>query len=266
MGRILLLLSLIVWLSVSSVFAGIGVDYDDANCQGAWLFTEGSGTTVADDSQNTNTGNFKDTGEPAWASMAGTNAPSYSDYMVDFDGSNDFIDCGTDSSLDPGTDDFTFIQWVRSNDTDCFSLSTRSSSTTDGYEFLIGGGATAGDWSMRVDGAVGSSYSPVVSGLNDGKWHFLCGTLTYEVSPYGKFWVDGVDEVDIERNPGAITNSQNFYFGRRGTLFGFSDYSGESAVFNRDLDSTEINDIMDNGLAGAVAPPTRRVMLISSAK
>ena len=39
----------------------------DANCVGAWLFKEGSGESVADDSANSNSGTFLGAGEPAWA-------------------------------------------------------------------------------------------------------------------------------------------------------------------------------------------------------
>ena len=54
----------------------------DATCKGAWLFTEGSGTSVADASGEGNTGTFVADGRPAWSSTVPTygegGSPSYS--------------------------------------------------------------------------------------------------------------------------------------------------------------------------------------------
>jgi len=77
---------------------GFCTDYTaDSACQGAWLFTEGSGTTV-DNAEGTSSydGAFKGTGEPAWVgSVTGTNAPpAYATDCVDYDGSDDYISCG----------------------------------------------------------------------------------------------------------------------------------------------------------------------------
>lgn len=52
-------------------------------------FHEGAGTTVRDLSTNGNDGTFKASGEPAWERG-----------RVNFDGADDYIDCGNASSLD----------------------------------------------------------------------------------------------------------------------------------------------------------------------
>lgn len=84
---------------------------------GCWLFTDtdyngGDGTTVDDASPNSNTGTFKGAGEPAWSTTdvafyVSGSAPN----SVDFDGSNDYINCGSDASLDD-IGSSSVVMWV----------------------------------------------------------------------------------------------------------------------------------------------------------
>ena len=72
---------------------------------GHWKFDEGSGTIAYDSSGNGNDGNFD--GDPQW--VAG-----YFGAALVFDGSDDWLDCGNDPSLDLTTWTITF--WLKVNE------------------------------------------------------------------------------------------------------------------------------------------------------
>jgi len=73
-----------------------------------WKFDEGSGTTTYDRTNNNNDGTFvNDATSPGWVSG------KYGSALL-FDGENDYVDCGSDSSLDI-TGDITIEAWVKPN-------------------------------------------------------------------------------------------------------------------------------------------------------
>jgi len=244
MWKKVLLLNLIV-LIVSPAWA---VDYtQDANCVGAWLFTEGSGQTVADSSANSNTGNFKDTGEPAWNAMAGTNAPSYSDYMVTFDG-NDYITL-TDIAF---TDKITVCVWVYSTAVNAFDhvISEWTSFGITGYT----------DNTIRFGVETTTAKSTEKPAILQDRWIHVVGVYDgVDITIY----LNGSEQGTPVAQTGNVSGTGGLRIGRYsgGTANNWTGSMGEQALFDIDLDSTEINDIMDNGLAPA-APSARRTIKI----
>jgi hypothetical protein len=271
-----------LFLSLIFLFWNIPVwatDYtQDANCQGAWLFTEGSGTTVADATGNGYTGNFKGSGEPVWGEMSGTNAPSYAPYYADFDGVDDYIRVSATGVAgfeptqelsvcvwvmrDGGAEDYGRIfnkAWNNGATTPYYSYDIESIRTSDinYYAQVYTTGAqrqTANN--LLPDTAIWVHIAFVVS--RDG------GDNTIIITVYK----DGVSLITGDTgNAGNITYETD---AGEGDLFLFAEGTGrvhclngkatEWAMFNRVLSSTEANDIMDNGLAGAAA--ARRIMLI----
>ena len=75
-----------------------------AELVGWWRFDEGTGTTAADSSGNGNDGTFN--GDPQWV-------VGYFGGALEFDGSDDYIDCGNDPSLDLTKWTITF--WLKVN-------------------------------------------------------------------------------------------------------------------------------------------------------
>jgi len=238
----------------------------DGNCQGCWLFTEGSGD-VADSSTNTNTGTFKGVGEPAWESMAGTNAPSYADYMVHFDGSDDFINWGSDASLDnDGQSPLSIVFWAHPD-------------TTASGDRPIGKAALGGTgyWGVRQDsGSSGRldffkdwSSGDVLTTFNnesfaDGEWQHMVFTWTGGDNSGGTdvvLWRNGTEFGIGSTTQGGTARSDAALDLTVGT-----NYDGkmtEIAFFDDVLTEVEANDIMDNGLQPAEAPAAaRRIMMI----
>ncbi len=97
--RLIYLVSLVVVLSIALT------NTTEAELVGWWRFDEGSGTIANDSSGNGNDGTFN--GNPQWV-------VGYFGGALEFDGSDDYIDCGNDPSLDLTKWTITF--WLKINE------------------------------------------------------------------------------------------------------------------------------------------------------
>lgn len=229
------------------------VDYtQDANCQGAWLFTEGSGTTVTDSSQNANTGNFKGAGEPAWYNS--DSPAAYVTWSGDFDGTDDYLSMGDITDLD-GESTIAFSSWIYADSLTSAPKIISKWGSAHAYLFQV-------DTAGAITGGVASTSNGICarksanSVVTTGSWIHIVGQ--YLGSQVWQFYIDGtVDNTNanvVTTGDGVpIKNAVDvFYLGR--DTAGDGDYNGrmtECAVFNRTLSSVEVNDIMDNGLVGS---------------
>jgi len=100
-----------------------------AELVGWWRFDEGSGTTAADSSGNGNDGTLN--GDPQWV-------VGYFGGALEFDGSDDYIDCGNDPSLDLTTWTITF--WLNLNENKDFNaFIVKGLDAAENYEVLTYG-------------------------------------------------------------------------------------------------------------------------------
>ena len=142
---------------------------------GCWKLDETSGTTTAADSSgNGNNGTLVNM-DPATDWVAGQIGGA-----LDFDGLDDYVNLGIDSSLNFGSSEpFTVAAWVKTTETYGMIVSFRSS-TNDGpvIDLAVGyeGGADDPGKAMilvRQDGGSGG-YANVKGGsVNDGQWHHM---------------------------------------------------------------------------------------------
>ncbi len=243
----------------------------DANCQAAWLMTEGAGESVADDSPNTNTGTFKDTNEPQWAVMAGVNAPAYSNYMLDF--VDDYVDFGNDSSLFfAGANAMT--AWVNFDAFPTDNASGWMCVYDSGALFAAAGGL---ERSMGFYSSSGTQRIQIVFGRNNPGGDFVNMTVDDTetgITDTGTFYhvamtwdgstdadkailyVGGVSKATYTATITTLNQDQDnsSKIGREaggGSTYDINGKLGEQAHFDRNLTSVEVNDIMDNGLSPA---------------
>lgn len=232
-----------------------GTDFtQDANCKAAYLFKEGSGVIV-DNAQGDATydGNFKGVGEPAWKSESPDPPKAYTPYSVQFDGADDYINCG---DLDISGNKISMVAWLyphaKSKASSYRSILAKSLSYKINYEFALG------------------TYTPQDSlfGLRYNNGGYFGGMSADELplntwSHAGVSWdgenvrtyLDGVlSDTD------ACSTYLNTWPGYADTLLigkSADEYDGpltEIGLFDRDLDSTEINAIMDYGLGPTANP------------
>jgi hypothetical protein len=245
-------LTLTIFLVLTSYGICYATDFtQDPYCQGAWLFEEGGGTTVADSSLHLNTGAVKGLDEPAWDSSV---PASYAAYSVDFDGIDDYINCGNDPTLQM-TGDLSVVCWVyptAANGTWDKAISKGEwtwgielKTSINGYGFTVHDGST---WKV----AGGGIYT-------QGAWTHLAGIYDY-TSGEVSIWVNGT-KGDRTANAFQIANSAAYplSIGRNPYGMQYSQLKiAEVAVFDRVLSSAEIQDIMNNGLkgsGGSASPP-----------
>jgi hypothetical protein len=137
-----------------------------------WRMDEGEGSTAYDESTNNNDGTLHlgSLGNTATSSawVAGKHSSA-----IDFDGEDDYVDCGSGSSLDI-TDAITIEAWVKYNSTNSThqEILCQDDSTNRNFEFLI----TDADKPML---SVYKSGSPIngydSTALTDGVWYHLVG-------------------------------------------------------------------------------------------
>ncbi|NHI88720.1 MAG: DUF2341 domain-containing protein [Candidatus Thorarchaeota archaeon] len=92
---------------------------------------------------------------------------------IDFDGSNDYIDCGDTASLAVGYNDFVMSLWFATSDLDA-PLANKGAIGTDAYRYMLSV-TSSGTIKAEIDD---NSASPgkisiySASALNDGLWHY----------------------------------------------------------------------------------------------
>lgn len=246
---ILLLLTSIAYFS--NISGGECVDYtQDINCQGAWLLDDGSGTTPNDSSVNNYEGTFG--GTPTWETVSPPVASSTS--YLHFNASPDWVGFGDILNF---TSAISMVSWIKLD-------------ATGSREIFIGKGtfieaADSQYWlEVRDTGRIGfylSDNSPAdhlligtTTIVSDTNWHFITGTYDGTTQ---KVYVDGViDGTTLTWSVNLnVAVGKLFRFsrgGELGSLF-FDGSMDEVVMFDDALTSTEINDIMDNGLKPGAA-------------
>jgi hypothetical protein len=157
---------------------------------GHWTLDETSGTTAADSSGNGNDGTLN--GDPVWATGIVAGA-------LEFDGVDDYVDCGNPAILDPGTGDFTISAWIKGSvdpgtDTLIFSKGGDSGGGIR-YELMLRDNNN-GDIKVLVDDD-NDKYDPSSDtvGLLDGAWHHIVGMRRNGTDL--RVYIDGVEDMGV---------------------------------------------------------------------
>jgi parallel beta-helix repeat protein len=203
-----------------------------------WHLDDGNGTTAVDTSGNGNDGTLVN--NPAWVDGKIGKA-------LRFDGTNDYVHCGQDSSLKI-TDAITVEAWV--NWTGAGNPYFVTKSGGPGQRSYDLSGNEDGTVEFRVGGAdCNTMKSSGTITIPAGEWVHLAGT--YEPSSYVRLFVDGAlakeNIVSIPASQGD--NGLPWYIGARegnqGWLKGTID---EVKIYNRALSADEIRaDYEANG-------------------
>jgi len=255
--RLMYLFSFVLVLGLTTTSAGQDIA---EGLVAYWPLDEGAGTTTADASGNGNDGTFVDA--PVWVSGKFGSA-------LDFDGSNDAVDCGNPPILDFGTGDFTISCWVnvgaQDNDEAIFGKGDRGGTCY----FLKIRDDGSGDIKLRLDD--GSTQLDPDTDDHPGLytapgWHHLVAMRrTIKIHVY----VDGVDDQGVAGHGDSdipagydlsATSLHNAYIGAiEDTPVGrwFDGSIDDVAVWNRALTVDEIGYLWNNGIGNPieVIPP-----------
>lgn len=205
---------------------------------GCWLMNEGSGVWVQDYSGNGNHGTCINMSPQS--NTSGWNPGPHGGALV-FDGSNDYINCGSGSSLNFGTNDFSVFAWINPK-------------TYAASRYLFGrGNANDGWWSQLVwttklifriklldTATTNSAYVDGLIDIGDSNWHFV--GFTARRSGNLSLFVDG----KLDGTPASITTISNVdiagpvYFGCRDATTSYLNAASNYMIYNRALSAEEI--------------------------
>ena len=245
-----------------------GTDYtQDANCKGAWLM-EIDEDPLTDSSGEGRTGALQSAGHPDFKTA--TPPPGgYSLGYYDFDGLQDYVDVTVTGAGFLSSAVGAVTLWVKPtvNSLDAiFHLA--NSSTNDEWGLFLRCSA-GGNLEVLIRSDIGPTWVIIQDSDNvvfsTGTWAHVA--VTQDGTGYIAY-IDGVAQ-DMSDAYGQTSDdlaawwdipvSQNrLRFGARGDSVKDDYFDGdldELSIFTRDLDSTEVNDIKDNGLQGPQGNP-----------
>ncbi|MFC1789721.1 LamG domain-containing protein, partial [Patescibacteria group bacterium] len=172
---------------------------------GHWKFDEGNGTTAYDSTDNNNDGTLY--GGMATSTIHGWTTGKHGS-ALSFDGSNDYINCGSSTNLN-ATGSVTIEAWVNTTQSASYVgvVTTQKNSPWTGYALTINNGKLA------INDTVG--WHDGQKNVNDGQWHHIVAILT---NSYSDIYVDGL----IDGSFGGHTswgNSTNLLIGWHTSYF-----------------------------------------------
>ena len=174
-----------------------------------------------------------------------------------FDGVNDYLNCGTPASLAFTKDTpFTQAAWVKGtikNTNNCV-MGNFHSTLGIGYFLCIIDPVGRVYAQLSTSGSI-YSYRIGTTPIEDGKWHYIVATYDGSSAAAGfKLYVDGVEEAYTDTTNsgtlGSIASSASFSIGSRGNLGAqqlfFPGQIDEARVYNRVLNILEIKELYRN--------------------
>ncbi len=236
-ARLTLVLLLIV---ISMMLTGqSSAKIDPETVAAVWLFDEGSGKIAKDASGNGNDGEFK--GNPKW--VVGKFGKA-----LEFDGSDDYVDCGNNPDLD-NPEALTVVAWIYT-----------SPGTTEKGVIVKGGGTSSPGWDFRIRQGVpawalrkgdNSGYWDLFNGTNvTGKtWYHIAGTFDEKKLIR---YLDGESEQEGPTDQPYLPGD-NCHIGHciQYNAF-FNGIIDEVAIIKDTLSQDDIEDIMNLGLEKAL--------------
>jgi len=231
--KLIYLVSFVVVLSIAGNASAELVAY--------WKFDEGSGTIAYDSSGNGNDGTFN--GDPQWV-------PGHFGYALEFDGSGDWLDCGTDPSL---------------GITGAVSISAWIKVSAQGVDHKIGGnqdGANGG-YKMtvysnnKVEFEIRTSSNSDVLNRDVGGgtilevdvWYHVAGVYSLE-DGYIRTYVDGVLDRELLTTQALGASPGSFKIGCEPFTTGSYNFNGvmdDVRLYNHALTEGEILGAMEGG-------------------
>jgi hypothetical protein len=240
--------------------AQIAYDYNRGKPIAHWKFDECEGTVAHDSSGNDNHGtiNIGATGSQTSAGTCqtsgawGNGASGKFNGSLNFDGTDDYVDVGSDSSIDIDGKSFSVSAWVKK---------TKSAIN----EYFLSKGDEAG---VRAALHIGFKNTDDIrfgfygddldsnSTITDTHWHNL--VFTYNVSDNSrKIYIDGkLDNSGTAGGSLSGTDDDNWGIGRREFTdsLGFSGRIDDVRIYNYALSPAQVQKVMNEGMAVRYGP------------
>lgn len=163
----------------------------------------------------------------------------------EYDGVNDYVDCGTSTSLNPGTGNWSLITRIKTTSTSTQGIYTCTDGTTNDVVYLRmeASGALRGRWE---DNGVAKQVLTSTT-YNDGSWHSICFKVDRTSATGMKIIVDNVEasyttQDDPTSLTGSVSPTGTKYLGIwfDGSAYPFSGSISLVRIFNYALTPTQI--------------------------
>ncbi len=233
------------------------ISSSEANLVAYWRFNESSGTSAVDETSNNHDGTLNNMTDDDWVSST---AP-IGGYALDFDGSDDYVDCGDhdDFSFGNSSSDnpFTIEAWIKMDDATNFVVLSKGEAWTT-YEYYFGEtNSDKFELTLRDNSeaaTIGRSYNTALTSY-EGKWIHLSSTYDGSKSSSGiKIYMNGqrIDDTDV--NNGSYTAMENLsgsvYIGRYKADLG-NGLIDEVRIWNVERSQSQIQENMFKELSGS---------------
>jgi len=225
---------------------------DPATCAGAWVFSDPNVDVLSDISGNANDCTIK--GKPKWVDSQFGKA-------IEFDGTDDLIECPDNDMLDVGTANFSVSAWLKCAKYDPGEWQAeiiykfQLAAPRHGYLLGVRGSLDAGNKNKPVFifglGDASGIHMFGTSPINDGIWHHLAVTVDRKNSM--TLYRDGVVEAQTNIAGMVNQNESNAFPFNIGSETGtpgryIKGVIDDVALFKAVLTPEDIKELMDFGL------------------
>jgi len=217
---------------------------------------DGSNWSIEDSSSNSNTGTSSGmTASNLVQSNLNILSP-YSRYALDFDGSNDYIDCGSVSAI-PSATELSVSFWANTDSTSQNQVVFGDNSSAPIFSFEYWGSLNR----MYFEYGTGTfAYLTLTDVVTAGTWHNV--VLVYNGSGASntdkvKIYVDGVDKSSlltyvpaVNGIPASLSASIGDFWIGNGQNYNQPFYGklSNASIWNTALTSAQVTEIYNNGL------------------
>jgi len=215
--------------------------YNNTGLVGSWHFSEGLGTRAADSSGNGNDGTLN--GPIFTTGKFGTG--------LQFDGSNDYVDAGNATSLNP-TNAITLEAWIRYSGITAGGedrIVSKIDTPSGGYSYSLALRNTQ-KIQMRVtpDGTTLATATSATS-LLPNTWYHMVGV--YDGSNLKLYINSQMDGTPLAYSSGIYSSNSRVIIGARYRDYAdnFNGTIDEVRIYNRSLSVQEISDLYNAGKA-----------------
>jgi|14_taG_2_1085336.scaffolds.fasta_scaffold07560_2 hypothetical protein len=207
---------------------------------------DGSNWTIEDSSSNSNDGTSSGMTQANLVQSDLSFTSGYSPYALSFDGANDYIDCGNDSSLQI-TGDLTLSAWVNiGTSTSIMRLINKDNGSNRAWIMLIVSGKIR---FTRFYTASSLYYMDSSISVNDSNWHHIA--CVNDSTGTAKIYIDGVeDTASTGTNTGTVLHNASVTLKLGGDFY--SQYLNGSlsnvSIWNAALTSAQVTEIYNEGV------------------
>ena len=149
-----------------------------------------------------------------------------------FGGTDDYINCGNQSSLS-FTSNFSVCAWMKSSNQNSYAVAV-AKSDSNGYSMQMRAAGDQFNFNINDGSWKNANYS--LSPIDNGNWYYVVGTHNGSTI---KIYVNAIKGTDGSAGS-ATTNSRPFFIGAEHTGQHFRGNIGPVHVYNRVLSASEV--------------------------